>query len=123
MMPEAAASAEPRPKARAMIRSTRTPSRRVVSMSVEMARMARPGLVWWMMYSRPSTRARLTTGTTSVRGKSFSPPMLMGLISHSGWCTGRGRPEKTTTARLSIKKDTAMALISAEMRGASRRGR
>ena len=40
-----------------------------------------------------------------------------------GWYTGRGRPENTTTERLSMKKDTAMALMSAEMRGASRRGR
>lgn len=123
MIPEAAASAEPSPKASAMMRSTRTPSRRVVSMSLEMARMARPGLVRWMIHRSPSTSTKLTTGTTSVIGSSFSCPKLMGVMSHSGWYTGRGRPENTTTERLSMKKDTAMALMSAEMRGASRRGR
>ena len=76
-----------------------------------------------MIHKSPSTSAKLTTGTTSVSGRSFSCPKLMGVMSHSGWYTGRGRPEKITTDRLSMKKDTAMALMSAEMRGASRRGR
>ena len=49
MMPDAAARAEPMKKVKAMMLSTRTPKRRVVSISLEMARMARPGLVWCTM--------------------------------------------------------------------------
>ena len=89
-----------------------------------MARMASPGLVRWMIHRSPSTSTKLTTGTTSVIGSSFNCPKLMGVSrAMPGWYTGRGRPENTTTERLSMKKDTAMALMSAEMRGASRRGR
>ena len=66
-------------------------------MSLEMARMASPGLVRWMIHRSPSTSTKLTTGTTSVIGSSFNCPKLMGVMSHSGWYTGRGRPENTTT--------------------------
>ena len=63
------------------------------------------------------------TGTISPRGMRRTPPTGMGFIRSGGWTTGRGIPENTTTARFSMKNETPMALMSAEMRGAFRRGR
>ena len=69
------------------------------------------------------TSTAVMVGTKAVRRRMRRPPTCHSETSHSGWSTGLGCPVKTTTARLSIKKDTAMALIRAEMRGASRKGR
>ena len=63
-------------------------------------------------------------GTTSPSGmRRTPPPTRMGFIRSGGCTTGRGIPVKTTTAKFSMKKETPMALMSAEMRGARRSGR
>ena len=90
MMPEAAASAEPMPNVRAMMLSTRTPRRRVVSISFEMARMARPGLVRYTTYKSTATSTMVMIGTKAVSGRMRKPPICHSETSHSGCNTGRG---------------------------------
>ena len=63
------------------------------------------------------------TGTKAVSLRMRTSPNCQTESSQSGCSTGRGWPVKTTTARLSMKKETAMALMSAEILGASRKGR
>ena len=67
--------------------------------------------------------SRDRAGTMSVRGSTRTLFTRMGLASHSGRYTSRGMAWKKTMATFCRKKDTPMALISAEMRGASRSGR
>jgi hypothetical protein len=88
-----------------MILFTDTPMRRVVSMSFEMALMASPGLVRYTIQRRPSTRKRVTAGTTMARGRMRISPNFMTFTSQSGLITGRGRPVKITMLRFWIKKE------------------
>ncbi len=61
-------------------------------------------------------------GTTRARGRILMPLKFMIFTSQSGLWTALGRPVNTTMLRFWMKKETPMALIRAEMRGASLRG-
>ena len=74
IIPATAARAEPSPNARAIILLTDTPIILVVSMSNDIARIARPGFVQYRSHSNTPTSANATTGTRIPSGISLTPP-------------------------------------------------
>ena len=63
------------------------------------------------------------TGTKMTSGRILTSPSAMTLTRGSKRGIGFGTPVKMTRQRFSMKNETPIAEISAEMRGAERSGR
>ncbi len=123
IMPPAAAAAEPIAKVTAMILLTLTPISMVVSMSLAMERIARPVLVRWMVKRIAPSRTRVSRGVQINRSVNIMPPTSRISLKKSGRGKALGWPPKITIPRFSRKKETPIAVIRAEIRGALRTGR
>src|SRR5690606_17370299 len=122
----AAASMEPSRKVVAMTRSTFTPIMRAVSASWAVARMALPRRVRVTNSVRLTTRTAVTSGTSTIihEVNSVSPATCTcsGCVQKLGGRNGVWRFENARMPKFCRKNDTAMAVMSIELRGAPRAG-
>lgn len=118
MMPPMAARAEPMQKVKDMTRSTSMPMSLAVSTSLEQARMDMPVMVLFTRYTSAIKRTAVTTGMITDRLGMDMPRVFITPLKISGLKKDLGLPPNTTMATFSKKKDTPMADIKRDIRGA-----
>ncbi len=102
---------------------TSTDIRLAVSKSRETARMAIPILVFLTMNITSRSKTKVTTGIRTVSDRKEISPILIFHTNCSGRGNGLGRAPITTMAIFCRRKDTPIADISTDIRGAFLKGR
>ena len=100
----------------------RMPMRRLVSKSLETARIAMPTLVYLMRSVKSTTSTMVRIGVTTVTILVVEPQIVIVWLSHGMAGYTFARPPVKYSAAFCNRYETPIALIMTDMRGAVRSG-